>query len=123
MRILISLFLVAAFAASASAATVTAVHGNIMLNGKPITSGGHDSEPVLSPDGKRIVFARATGGQVKDCAADGTSAPVLELWIVGSDGKGARRLLALRHPPGIDMKELICAFDNTQFSSNGQVLY
>src|ERR1700712_3941282 len=109
MRILISLFLVAAFAASANAATITAVHGNIMMNGKPITSGGHDSEPVLSPDGKRVVFARARVAGLKDCAADGSGAPMAELWTVGSDGKGARKLLGLR--TALDVHNTLCAFN------------
>src|ERR1700712_4593065 len=44
-----------------------------------------------------------------------------ELWTVGSDGKGARKLLGLR--TALDVHNTLCAFNSTQFSSNGQLLY
>jgi hypothetical protein len=33
-------------------------HGNIVLHGKTLTHDGKDSDPVISPDGNRIVFDR-----------------------------------------------------------------
>ncbi len=122
MRLLLTIAAALALAGGAEAATVGAVHGTIVLNGKSVTSGGHDSAPVLSPDGKRIVFVRDMGGKpIKDCAADASTATAQELWTVGSDGRGAHRLLSLHGMQ--DVKATLCAFNNPQFSSNGQLLY
>jgi hypothetical protein len=122
MRLVLSVVAAMVLSGAARAATVGTVHGNIVLNGKPVTGGGHDSAPVLSPDGKRVVFARATGGKpIKDCAADDSQTPALELWVVGADGKGARRLLGLHSEQNV--RNTLCAFNNPQFSSNGQLLY
>jgi hypothetical protein len=122
MRLVLSIVAALAFSGAADAATVGAVHGNIVLNGKPITGGGHDSAPVLSPDGKRIVFVRAGGVKpIEGCAADTSTATADELWTVGSDGKNAHALLSVHTVQ--DVTKTICAFNNPQFSSNGQLLY
>ena len=122
MRLLLSTLLAVCFASTADAATVGADHGNILVDGKAITRGGHDFDPVLSPDGKRVVFRRLTGGvSLEDCAADATTTKAQELWSAGVDGKGALRLLTLKSDP--DVKKTLCAFDNLQFSSGGQLLY
>lgn len=63
-----------AFALGATPA-VAVTNGNITCDGKAITTGGQDSEPVLSPDGHTVAFIRATGP-----AADSYSAPPSELW-------------------------------------------
>ncbi|HXC57013.1 MAG TPA: hypothetical protein VNU97_17065 [Rhizomicrobium sp.] len=122
MRVLISTLLSICFAGAANATSVGTDHGNIVLNGKAVTSGGRDSDPVLSPDGRRVVFLRlGTGPALNDCAADATTSRPLELWSIAADGSGAKRLLALRSDP--DVKKTLCAFDNLQFSSNGRLLY
>ena len=117
--ILISLAIISC-AGAAHAATVTVEHGNIVLNGKPITQGGHDSDSVLSPDGTRVVFLRLTDSRpIEDCAADATTSKPLQLWSI--DATGAKKLLDLKSDP--DVEKTLCAFDNVQFSSNGQLLY
>lgn len=122
MRGLLSIFFAIALTSAASAATVDAVNGNVVVNGKAITSGGHDLDPVLSPDGKRVVFQRLTGGTpIEDCAADATTTKALELWTVNADGSGAKKLLGIK--PDANVHKTICAFDRPQFSSNGQLLY
>ena len=122
MRTLLPILLAAALTCAACAATVGADRGNIVVDGKAVTQGGHDFDPLLSPDGKRVVFLRQSGGTaIQDCAADATTAKAQELWSVGVDGKGASRLLALKSDP--DVRKTLCAFDNLQFSSSGQLLY
>ena len=122
MRILLPILLAATLAGVAQAATVGTDRGRVVVNGRAITSGGRDFDPVLSPDGKRIVFRRLTGGvALEDCAADATTTKAQELWSAGVDGKGAAKLLALKSDP--DVRKTVCAFDNLQFSSSGQLLY
>jgi WD40-like Beta Propeller Repeat len=122
VRSLFPFLVLIALTSTAHAAIVTVVHGNIVLNGKVITTGGHDSDPVLSPDGKHVVFERATGGPApKDCSADLSTARATDLWTVGGDGKDARKLLGLHTDQNAE--RMVCAFGNKQFSSNGQLLY
>ncbi len=122
MRGLAILVGLAVFIGAAGAATVTARNGNILVDGKPITSSGHDIDPVLSPDGKRIVFERLSGGPaLNDCASEATETKAIELWSINADGSGAKRLLALHSDP--DVGRTLCAFDDVQFSSNGRFLY
>ena len=122
MRILLPMFLAAVLACAASAATVGADRGKIVVNGKAITPGSHDFDPVVSPDGKRVVFLRLTGGKpLEDCAGDATTSKAQELWSIGVDGAGAMKLLALKSDP--DVRKTVCAFDNLQFSSSGRLLY
>jgi dipeptidyl aminopeptidase/acylaminoacyl peptidase len=49
-----------------------------------IESDGEDVAPVWSPDGRRIAFTRTRAGVLDYSLSD--------LWVVGSDGMGARRL-------------------------------
>ncbi|HEY4944386.1 MAG TPA: hypothetical protein VII56_23360 [Rhizomicrobium sp.] len=122
MRVLLFILLAAVLTGTANAATVEAVNGNVVLGGKTITHGGHDLDPVLSPDGKRLVFLRRTAGRpLEDCAADATTSKPLELWSINADGSGAKKLLALKSDA--DVRKTVCAFDSMQFSSNGQLLY
>lgn len=114
-------------AGPALAQTVAVDHGNIVLNdGKrhvALTHGGHDSDPVLTPDGKRVVFDRsgAADKAMLSCDMEGKPVAALSLWIVGTDGKGERKLLSGR---GADKPEqALCAFNSKQFSTNGARLY
>jgi hypothetical protein len=120
MRTLL-LSLAIAAAATAAHAGVTVAHGNIVLNGRVLTSGGHDSAPVLAPDGKFVVFQRANHAPAKDCAADGSDGKPLELWRVNSDGSDGRRLLATHGGPKVE--SVICDFANAQFNSSSTLLY
>jgi len=119
MRALVfSAFLLTAAATAAHAAT--ADHGNIVVNGKAVTHSGQDSDPVASPDGKRIAFIRNTGKQL-NCQANGAESDNVELWTVNADGTGARKLLSVKSDN--DMKKTVCGFQSMQFSSTGGLLY
>ncbi|MBL6854267.1 MAG: PD40 domain-containing protein [Alphaproteobacteria bacterium] len=111
--------------APAQAAIATADHGNIVVNGKAITHSGNDSDPLLTPDGKRVVFQRDSGNTTADwdCSGSGIGADrkVVSLWVANVDGSGAHKLLDVK--PDMDMKKTICAFRNAQFSSDGRLLY
>lgn len=122
MRTAFACLLTIVLGAASSAATVRADHGNIMLNGKPLTRSGRDLDPLLSPDGRHIIFERIGSGRpVQDCDAEAATSKPLELWHINADGSGAKKLLALHGDP--DVSKTLCAFDNAQFSSNGQLLY
>ena len=123
MRIVLPILLAATLAGAASAATVGADRGNLVVNGKAITAGGRDSDPVLSPDGKRVVFVRRgpVVAAMKWCSDETNGTHSVELWSIAADGRDARRLLSglgTREP-----KTTVCDFQNMQFSSNGQLLY
>ncbi|PFG20522.1 alpha/beta hydrolase family protein [Serinibacter salmoneus] len=56
---------------------------------QPLTSGTRDSSPVVSPDGSRIAFLRATGSappQLAIMSADGGEAEVLTDHLLGVSG-------------------------------------
>jgi hypothetical protein len=129
MRTIVALILASGLIAqpALAARNARAVHGNIVvMDGKStprtLTFGGHDSDPVLSPDGKRVVFVRhLAGAALKDCSADASVATPVELWSVSTDGSGAKKLLGLKSAN--DVKATLCAFNAAQFSSNGRLLY
>src|SRR5690348_16733215 len=106
---------------AADAATVGTDHGNIVVNGKPITRSGHDSDPLLTPDGRRLVFTRTVGRPLTSCSASGAETDNVELWVVNADGSGARKLLGIK--PDNDMHKTLCGYQGMQFSSGGNLLY
>lgn len=71
---------------------------------RQLVTGGQIAAPAWSPDGRSILFARQLTGLGTSLK---TFLPVVELWVVGSDGSGLRRLTghaddgqALRSPDG-----------------------
>jgi dipeptidyl aminopeptidase/acylaminoacyl peptidase len=104
-------------AAPASAQTVAADHGGIVLS-RPgaapvqLTAGGTDRDPVLSPDGRRVAFVRGGG-------PDGRGPS--ELWTVDARGGGERRLLAER--PSDEPPENLTAFASPAFAPDGRDVY
>jgi hypothetical protein len=105
-------------AAPSTAQTVVAEHGNVVLTrtgSAPVrlTASGIDRDPVLSPDGRRVVFVRGGG------RPDGRDPS--ELWMVDARGGGERRLLGER--PSDEPRENLTAFVGPQFAPDGRKVY
>lgn len=105
----------------AQAATVGVDRGNVLVDGKAVTHSGRDSEPVLAPDGKRLVFTRTVGKPLNSCSASGAETDNVELWTANADGSGARKLLGIKLDN--DMHKTLCGYQGMQFSSDGNLLY
>jgi hypothetical protein len=105
-------------AAPSASQTVVAEHGDVVLTragSAPVrlTASGIDRDPVLSPDGRRVVFVRGGG------RPDGRGPS--ELWMVDARGGGERRLLAER--PSDEPRENLTAFLAPQFAPDGREVY
>jgi len=103
---------------------VSADVGNIVFANRDgqtqrLTSSAHDSEPVLSPDGKWVVFVRAVPG--KKIATGGGEEEATELWQIRADGK--EPTLLVRAHESEKMESVIGGFENLQFSSDGRLVF
>src|SRR3954447_4971346 len=117
-------FLCIAAAVPAFAQTVSVKDGNIQFTDKSgkrtaLTSSGHDSAPILAPDGKWIAFVRKVDG--KKIATGSDEVEPTELWQVRVDGRETAVLVKCRAAE--KPESLIAEFGNLQFSSNGKLLY
>jgi hypothetical protein len=111
-------------ASSALAQSVSVKDGNIQFTDKSgnttaLTSSGRDSNPLLAPDGKWVVFVRKVDG--KKIATGSDEVEPSELWQVRVDGKEPSLLLKCRDSE--KPESVIAAFENLQFSTNGKLLY
>jgi dipeptidyl aminopeptidase/acylaminoacyl peptidase len=84
-----------------------------------LTTGGRDREPVLSPDGRTVAFVRGTPGDSVDTALGRQEATAL--WVVGTNGSGARMLVAGR--AAAEPQRTLAAFQSPRFSPDGGVIY
>ena len=110
--------------ASAFAQSVSVKDGNIQFTDKAgqttaITSSGHDSGPLLAPDGKWVAFVRKVDG--KKIATGSDEVDPTELWQVRMDGKEPSLLVKCRAAE--KPESVIAGFENLQFSTNGKLLY
>lgn len=109
---------------SGAAQTVAAQDGRIVFTNsagqsRPLTSGGRDSEPNLSPDGRTVVFVRGTNAKPLDSGAG--EADANELWTVGTDGKNAALLVRSAAHPKPEL--LLAGLNAPQFSPDGKRVY
>ena len=109
----------------AFAQTVSVKDGNIQFTDKAgtttaLTAGGRDSDPVLAPDSKWVVFIRKIEG--KKIATGSDEMDPTELWQVRVDGKEPTMLLRCRDAKG-DQDHVLAAFQALQFSTNGKLVY
>jgi len=111
-----------AAAAPAERTSVTAVNGNIMLTagGKQtqLTTSGNDLDPVVSPNGALVVFTRKVPGTASAGSCEMAVAEQRELWVIGADKKGERKLVAGKDAK--DPKAVLCDFMIKQFTSDGR---
>lgn len=107
----------------ARAQIVSVQNGDVFIaaqNGSPtqVTKSGRDSDPALSPDGQRIVFARATPERkVSTGSGDETS----ELWLVQADGTKPLRILEPRAAE--NMEQVLAKISRPQFSADGRRIF
>lgn len=109
---------------SLRAQSVAEEKGNIVFTGadgarKQLTDSGHDSAPILSPDGRQVAFVRGTPDKLVATGAGDNEAT--ELWIVGIDGR--KPSLLIRGRESQDMKQVIAGIGGAQFSPDGKRLY
>lgn len=109
---------------SAAEPAVEPKDGNIFLRSgdagaKQLTQSGRDSAPVLSPDGRWIVFVRAVPG--KTIATGSGDVDAAELWQVRADGKEPTLLVAPHAAE--DMRNVIASFQDVRFSSDGRHVF
>ena len=109
---------------TAAEPTVSVKDGNIILNtaqgeAKTLTKSGRDSAPLLSPDGKWIVFVRALPG--KQISTGSGDVDAAELWQIDAAGKEPLLLVAPRDAE--DVQQVIATFTDLQFSTDGRLVY
>jgi len=109
--------------AQVHAQKVSIQNGNVCLsNGgktKTLTNSGCDSEPVLSPDAKWIVFVRTT--PAKKTSTESGEANATELWQIRSDGKDP--IVLVRSRRSDKMEANLDGLSEPRFSSNGKLVY
>lgn len=106
----------------ASAALLYEQQGNVFIQrdaekAQQLTRLGQDSQPALSPDGKRIVFVRKQARSNPLIAEDQPN----ELWIMDATGGNARVLLPPREDA--DPKQNLTDFSHPLFSLDGTAVY
>jgi Tol biopolymer transport system component len=116
--------LLALAAAEAPAQRVVSRAGRIVYQPargreRPLTTTGRDSLPALSPDGRLVAFVRDTPGDSVAAGAD--RCPRTELWLVGVDGAGARRVL--RGRAADDRSRVIGCIHRPTFSPDGRWIF
>jgi hypothetical protein len=98
--------------------------GNVVLENdgvkRPLTASGRDSEPVLSPDGRFVVFTRGPAQKAGDDAChDGSAAESL----MRVEADASRETTLVRGRAGKTPQTRLCGFTAKQFNSNGRLLY
>jgi hypothetical protein len=125
MKKTIFALLMSALAIPALAQTVSVQDGNIQFTDKSgkttaLTFGGRDSDPVLAPDRKWVVFVRKIEGNKIATGSD--EMDPTELWQVRADGKEPTMLLRCGDVKD-DKDHPLAAFQSLQFSTNGKLVY
>ncbi len=122
-RRVLTLALAVSVLGSAEAQSIAVERGNVVFNRgedrRVLTNSGHDSEPSLSHDGRLVVFVRATPG--RKIAAGSGEVDANEIWLIGTDGRGERRLV--RGSAHADPKRLLTGLQSPQFSPDGRRIY
>ena len=115
MRTIAAFLFLALWAAAAEAQSVEARGGNLFYRpscgaaARPLTTSGHDSDPELSPDGRRVVFLRAgPGGEAS-------------IWTIETGGAGLRRWIVARADTAPE--RTLADLQTPRFSPDGSRIY
>ena len=125
VRALLLLLALLSFPAGLPAQSVTVREGNLFYRasaGAPprqLTSSGLDDHPRLSPDGRTIAFVRGTPRDTVETALGWEEAT--SLWIVRTDGGGARMLVRGRSAGSPE--RTLASLDEPWFSPDGRRIY
>jgi hypothetical protein len=84
-----------------------------------LTSSGKDDQPTLSPDKRKVAFVRHTPAKTIESALGPVEAT--ELWVIGVDGKGAKRLVTGYQAPKVE--NFLANFHSPQFSPDSKRIY
>lgn len=103
---------------------VFCTNGNVVLSkvdGQQVRliETGLDFDPVLSPDGKTVAFARRTPGKTIEAAFDPEDAN--EIWVIGADGTKARKVAEGRTSD--DMRDVLTGLCKPAFAPDGKAVY
>jgi dipeptidyl aminopeptidase/acylaminoacyl peptidase len=116
--------LLALMPSAVSGTGVTVRNGNVFFtdaagHSRELTSSGRDSNALLAPDGRWVVFVRKVAGKKIATGADETEPT--ELWQIRTDGKEATRLV--RSHGSEKPESIVAGFERVQFSSDGKLIY
>ena len=106
------------FAAGSGQAAVTVKDGNVLCDGKVITSGGNDDQAALAPDGHTVAFVRSLQVDAGDDGVMDTAA----LWI-GDCTTGVVRQLLAPKPDNDTAERNLRQVNNPVFSLDGRHIY
>jgi hypothetical protein len=94
-------------------------HASAQAPPRQLTTSGRDRDQRLSPDGRTVAFIRGTPGNLVMTALDREEAT--ELWIIRTDGSGARMLV--RGRTADDPRRTLASMQSPQFSPDGRRIY
>ncbi|MEO8757249.1 MAG: hypothetical protein ABI398_05805 [Devosia sp.] len=106
-----------------NAATVSVEQGNVLVDGVAVTTDHSVADPILTPDGKFVVFTHygKISPKMADCAFAGQDTRQVSLWIADLDGKHPRKLLDGRGDTKSEHQ--LCDFGRKAFNAAGTLLY
>ena len=108
-----------------SAQEVRAVAGNVVIvqaagaSPRQLTNSGHDSDPVLSPDGRLVAFVRTDSSRQIEVGVG--PVPATDIWVIRPVGGRLRRVVSAHASD--DLRKVRAGVGSLAFSRDGHTLY